>query len=164
MSCTICLEGLKAPVSLPCGHIFCKECVARTVQSRIQTSSHQKCPLCRAPFVLFHPDPSQVPNHLRPFIQPAIRNVYIESTPGASTSSPHLGTPSDTAEAEVWRRRAQAQQTTMANLAKYAQVSREQAARAEAQRSALERECTTLKKQLNVPTQYECSVIISVLF
>lgn len=66
--------------------------------------------------------------------------------------------PQYAAQADAWRRRAESQQATMAGLVKYAQASREQAVRAEAERTALERQCNQLKRQLNEahgPSQYQ---------
>ena len=41
-TCTICLQLFFRPVTLPCGHTFCEECM-----ERIATPV---CPVCRAPF------------------------------------------------------------------------------------------------------------------
>ena len=47
--CACCREVLELPVKLPCGHEYCRECVA-LVASRASRPSDVVCPLCRAPF------------------------------------------------------------------------------------------------------------------
>lgn len=42
IQCPICIEILKDPVSLACGHSFCKECIAKSMLLK------QSCPLCQA--------------------------------------------------------------------------------------------------------------------
>ena len=43
--CDICCELMKGPVSLPCGHIYCSECVRK----HLSASSAGTCPNCRQP-------------------------------------------------------------------------------------------------------------------
>jgi len=43
LECSICLNMLAEPISIPCGHTFCRTCLV-TAQQR----SQKKCPLCRA--------------------------------------------------------------------------------------------------------------------
>jgi len=43
LECSICLNLLAEPISIPCGHTFCRTCLV-TAQQR----SQKKCPLCRA--------------------------------------------------------------------------------------------------------------------
>ena len=44
--CTICLDALRHPIKLPCGHWFCKECIEGLRQAR---SVQDLCPTCREP-------------------------------------------------------------------------------------------------------------------
>eukprot|EP00929_Paragymnodinium_shiwhaense_P072247 TRINITY_DN36665_c0_g1_i1.p1 TRINITY_DN36665_c0_g1~~TRINITY_DN36665_c0_g1_i1.p1 ORF type:complete len:313 (+),score=62.21 TRINITY_DN36665_c0_g1_i1:62-940(+) len=44
-TCAICLELLVEPLSLPCSHVFCRQCLASTLK---ETSEQRRCPLCRA--------------------------------------------------------------------------------------------------------------------
>ncbi|XP_031714961.1 E3 ubiquitin-protein ligase TRIM21-like [Anarrhichthys ocellatus] len=43
LTCCICLEVFNDPVTLPCGHNFCKKCITHHLSSN---SQHQ-CPLCK---------------------------------------------------------------------------------------------------------------------
>ena len=49
-TCSICIEAYKEneiTVTLPCGHLFHKECVGEWVINKIQSSETPDCPLCR---------------------------------------------------------------------------------------------------------------------
>ncbi|KAF7354050.1 RING-type domain-containing protein [Mycena venus] len=88
MSCSICYERFVAPVSLPCGHIFCRECIRRTVDSIKSCSVQHYCPTCRKPFCVVSIDPELVPPYLRPHIQSPIRPLFFdESVHSPSTSA-----------------------------------------------------------------------------
>ncbi|CAI0380289.1 unnamed protein product [Linum tenue] len=41
-SCPVCMSDLIEPTSTKCGHIFCKECLRKSL-----ASSNKKCPTCR---------------------------------------------------------------------------------------------------------------------
>ncbi|WCJ33166.1 E3 ubiquitin-protein ligase BRE1-like 1 [Euphorbia peplus] len=41
-SCPVCMGPLTEPTSTKCGHIFCKECLLKSLKSL-----HNKCPTCR---------------------------------------------------------------------------------------------------------------------
>ncbi|KAJ7791710.1 hypothetical protein B0H14DRAFT_190627 [Mycena olivaceomarginata] len=51
-ACDVCLEPfgaeLKAPCSIPCGHVFCESCLHHVARAR------STCPLCRTPFDTRH--------------------------------------------------------------------------------------------------------------
>ncbi|KAK3882087.1 hypothetical protein Pcinc_013519 [Petrolisthes cinctipes] len=55
LTCSVCCEyyqdGNRAPVSIPCGHTFCRNCL-RQVEWHQQTNDAFCCPTCRTP----HPD------------------------------------------------------------------------------------------------------------
>ena len=52
--CGICLDSLRDPVHLPCGHWYCKECIEKLRQSKDVQDS---CPVCREPLP---PGPAQL--------------------------------------------------------------------------------------------------------
>jgi len=56
LQCTICLNDIERPVELPCGHVFCADCLLRLV-SEERPYRNRVCPLCRGQ--LFIP-PQQV--------------------------------------------------------------------------------------------------------
>ncbi|XP_048816439.1 E3 ubiquitin/ISG15 ligase TRIM25-like [Lagopus muta] len=47
LSCSICLSLYKNPVSLRCGHSFCKQCVQKVLSTQQQDKAPYSCPLCR---------------------------------------------------------------------------------------------------------------------
>ncbi|KAK7036153.1 RING-type domain-containing protein [Favolaschia claudopus] len=109
MSCSICNENLNSPVSLPCGHVFCCECIRRTVDSLESCTVQHFCPSCQKPYCVVAIDPALVPAYLRPHLQPPIRPLFLNGSPNitepesqsqfsqtttASTSSPPPPTPS----------------------------------------------------------------------
>ncbi|KAF8198300.1 hypothetical protein K438DRAFT_1717926 [Mycena galopus ATCC 62051] len=89
-SCSICLEPFRAPVSLPCGHVFCRACIRRTVVQSLtkpesESTIQHLCPACRAPYSILNIDPVLVPGYLRPHIMPPIRTLFLDD-PAPSTS------------------------------------------------------------------------------
>ncbi|CAK79293.1 unnamed protein product (macronuclear) [Paramecium tetraurelia] len=47
--CPICLQTLLQPITLTCGHTFCKPCV----RSKYFYQSYNSCPVCRAPIQIY---------------------------------------------------------------------------------------------------------------
>ncbi|KAM8798877.1 E3 ubiquitin/ISG15 ligase TRIM25-like [Eudromia elegans] len=47
LSCPICLSLYKSPVSLSCGHNFCKECIQRTLSAQQLSNAPYSCPMCK---------------------------------------------------------------------------------------------------------------------
>lgn len=47
VTCPICLDPTVEPVSIECGHSFCRECI-----SQVASGGGGACPVCRQPFLL----------------------------------------------------------------------------------------------------------------
>ncbi|KAI0042975.1 hypothetical protein FA95DRAFT_1563766 [Auriscalpium vulgare] len=81
-TCPICLDALNKPSALPCGHIFCLECI--NAAARMSRSlSDMYCPVCRAPCPKEPLDPRIVPRHLRPYIFAPFRQLYLNDVTAA---------------------------------------------------------------------------------
>ncbi|XP_063788592.1 tripartite motif-containing protein 75-like [Pseudophryne corroboree] len=49
LSCSICLSTYTDPVSLRCGHIFCRDCIVRVLDTQVGAGVYS-CPECRAEY------------------------------------------------------------------------------------------------------------------
>ncbi|XP_026169017.1 tripartite motif-containing protein 16-like [Mastacembelus armatus] len=58
--CSICLDLLKDPVTIPCGHNYCMGCIKSYWGEKDQTETHN-CPQCRQ---IFTPRPALVKNNM----------------------------------------------------------------------------------------------------
>ncbi|KAJ3970626.1 hypothetical protein EV361DRAFT_950410 [Lentinula raphanica] len=54
-TCNICFEVYMNPRSLPCGHVFCGNCIAGHARTRSSKEKNGFCPACRAVFGRFTP-------------------------------------------------------------------------------------------------------------
>ncbi|XP_015216917.1 E3 ubiquitin-protein ligase TRIM69 [Lepisosteus oculatus] len=77
LSCTICLDLFKQPVSLPCDHTFCQACISAYWED---SPARASCPQCRAVF----PERSYRPNRLAANIVEA----YSQETGQAGRAPP----------------------------------------------------------------------------
>ena len=50
VTCPICLELLKEPVSADCNHSFCRDCITFNYESNRNTEGEGNCPVCRVPY------------------------------------------------------------------------------------------------------------------
>ncbi|KAF7330035.1 RING-type domain-containing protein [Mycena kentingensis (nom. inval.)] len=105
--CSICYERFSSPVSVPCGHVFCRDCLLHTIDAIKSPNIQNLCPACRAPYSVVSIDPALVPPYLRPHIQHPLRPVFLDYAPsdGASkageTSSQSQQTQSDSRTPET---------------------------------------------------------------
>jgi len=98
--CVICIDTLKSPMSLPCGHVYCHECILSKIESDITHPSIHRCPSCRNSYSITNIDPNAVPGHLRNSVLPALRRIYLDENQDAPS-------PPVQAEAEVSKLRAE---------------------------------------------------------
>ncbi|KAH9479187.1 hypothetical protein JR316_0007773 [Psilocybe cubensis] len=82
MACGICLSEFKGPVmSLPCGHLYCEECITQHVNLRSDSvGMTSTCPECRSDFPLVVPDLRFLPKQYHAFVSHSLRRVYISPT------------------------------------------------------------------------------------
>ncbi|KAI0732152.1 hypothetical protein C8Q72DRAFT_774855 [Fomitopsis betulina] len=81
-SCGICLDDLKNPVSTPCGHLHCENCLISHVEANSDAVT-ASCPSCRTPFSIATPDLRFVPAKYHKYIIPSVRRVFFDA-PGDS--------------------------------------------------------------------------------
>ncbi|XP_010795013.1 tripartite motif-containing protein 65-like [Notothenia coriiceps] len=73
LTCIICFERFRIPVTIPCGHTFCQECITKLWDTKSKAEIGPQCPLCQQEFPV------------RPDLK---RNVSMsELTEAANTSS-----------------------------------------------------------------------------
>ncbi|KAF9224052.1 hypothetical protein BS17DRAFT_780395 [Gyrodon lividus] len=75
--CGICLDPLKTPVSIPCGHVHCEKCLRVYIGSGADALK-STCPTCRKPFHIATPDFAFVPQKYHDFILPSVRKIYMD--------------------------------------------------------------------------------------
>ncbi|KAF7330034.1 RING-type domain-containing protein [Mycena kentingensis (nom. inval.)] len=79
--CSICYERFSSPVSVPCGHVFCRDCLLHTIDAIKSPNIQHFCPACRAPYSVVSIDPALVHPYLRPHIQHPLRPVFLDYAP-----------------------------------------------------------------------------------
>ncbi|KAJ7863744.1 hypothetical protein B0H14DRAFT_3862719 [Mycena olivaceomarginata] len=169
-TCSICLEPFTSPVSLPCGHIFCRDCIRRTVASS-KPCIIQNCPACRTRYSIVPIDPGSVPPHLRPHILPPIRPVFFDDpapTEASAASSSSISAPSpcpitqaddlrravaqmNAVEAHTasWRRRAEIHAAANQKLFAVARAAKDCALRMRQERDTERSRYVLLKRKLS---------------
>uniref|UniRef100_A0A1A8G8S4 Tripartite motif containing 65 n=3 Tax=Nothobranchius korthausae TaxID=1143690 RepID=A0A1A8G8S4_9TELE len=50
LTCVICLDRFKVPVTIPCGHTFCKNCITLHWDTKSKSDIGPHCPICNEEF------------------------------------------------------------------------------------------------------------------
>ncbi|XP_034426970.1 tripartite motif-containing protein 65 [Hippoglossus hippoglossus] len=50
LNCAICLERFQFPVTIPCGHTFCKKCITTHWDTKSKANIGPQCPMCNKEF------------------------------------------------------------------------------------------------------------------
>ncbi|KAF8892190.1 hypothetical protein BD779DRAFT_97380 [Infundibulicybe gibba] len=159
MSCGICIENFKSPMSLPCGHVFCSECLLRAVESIKPYTTLHACPVCRTPYTVANIDPALAPSYLRPNLTPSIRRLFLDEP----SPSNHLPTSLEVAAKEIarltaenqalrkncgmWRRRAEVHSAATLGLLGLARITRDQVLEMKVEKDKVEIQYHSLKRK-----------------
>ncbi|ESK89328.1 e3 ubiquitin isg15 ligase trim25-like [Moniliophthora roreri MCA 2997] len=79
--CSICISALKEPVSIPCGHVYCSDCLGEYIGSASQDGYTATCPTCRTEFPIVTPERTCLPKQVHRYLFPTIRRVYVDASP-----------------------------------------------------------------------------------
>jgi len=162
VACGICIDQAKNPVSLPCGHIFCANCIVKSIRAVQYFTNFHPCPLCRSIYNIAPVNLRMVPPNLRAFVTPSIRRLYMDSDPHPpdEDDTPIAFTSSDISLLQgenhalrdycvMWRRRSEIQGLANLNLMKLVHSSRDEASRLARERDELQRHCSWLERKLD---------------
>lgn len=140
-------------MSLPCGHVYCHECILSKIEFDITHSSTHRCPSCRNPYGITNIDPNAVPGHLKNSMLPALRRIYLDEIQHSSPPPVVMDAEESKLRAEnailrayckTWKRRASLHSAVIYGVA---QVAREQILSVRLERDQLEQKYRNLKRK-----------------
>ncbi|KAK0202510.1 hypothetical protein DFS33DRAFT_906460 [Desarmillaria ectypa] len=82
LQCVICLCDFTNPVCIPCGHVFCSECLNKVITGKGDSAGDgfkATYPFCREKFPIAIPNLRYLPEKLHPFVVDPLRKVFITS-------------------------------------------------------------------------------------
>ncbi|XP_035521993.1 LOW QUALITY PROTEIN: E3 ubiquitin/ISG15 ligase TRIM25-like, partial [Morone saxatilis] len=86
LSCSICLDLLKDPVTIPCGHNYCMNCIKDCWNEENEKEKTNSCPQCRQTFT---PRPVLVKNTMLAELAEDLKKVGIQAaSPDRSYAGP----------------------------------------------------------------------------
>ncbi|KIY63199.1 hypothetical protein CYLTODRAFT_426295 [Cylindrobasidium torrendii FP15055 ss-10] len=77
--CNICLGEFRDPVCIPCGHVYCSECIWECISSSEDSAYTASCPSCRTEFPTAIPDLRALPKKYHPLVMPSVRRLFMET-------------------------------------------------------------------------------------